>query len=81
MSASSANMRFTPDTPIEYLRLSPRAYNSLLNAGYDTVRDVSVGMNTQQIGSLKGIGVKSNIEIVNAMNDVGFGRNFDYKLS
>lgn len=58
------------DEPLEELRLSPRAYNGLYRAGYDTVADVA-GATYLEISKVRNIGKGTLAEIVYKLKEHG----------
>ena len=60
-----------PDTPIEQLNLSARAYNGLKRAGINTLGDIS-SLSRDQLLEIKNLGNKSVDEICNTVKSFGY---------
>ena len=69
-----------PDLPVEYLGLSTRARNSLIQAGMGRIRDVATA-NRTKIRYMRHLGPKSADEVARALRAMGIcGTDWDLFL-
>ena len=58
------------DSPLQFLNLSTRPFNSLDRAGYRTIRDI-VSLNRQEIWKIRNLGTKGLREVAQALWHLG----------
>lgn len=63
---------------IKDLHLSVRTYNCLSRAGYYTVKDIMLNLTPEKLARIRNMGNKSYIEVVEALEKVGFDMS-EYK--
>ena len=70
---SRAGVQMPPallDSPLQFLNLPTRPFNSLDRAGHRTIRDI-VSLNRQEIWKIRNLGTKGLHEIAQALWDLG----------
>ena len=58
------------DSPLQFLNLSSRPFNSLDRAGHRTIRDI-ISLNRQEIWKIRNLGTKGLHEIAQALWNLG----------
>ena len=58
------------DSPLQFLNLSTRSFNSLDRAGHRTIRDI-ISLNRQEIWKIRNLGTKGLHEIARSLWNLG----------
>jgi len=67
-----SKFQITEDSPIEFLRLSARAYRAMLNDDIETIGDILIEIRYSTLTSIKGVGETVAKEIEHKVKLMGF---------